>query len=306
MPAISYPIGVEHGIPYVITGPDGTRAVLNDDTDPDYVGFLTPRDGGGVTGLERAGVREVSDLLPEADGGVHGVFLRDRLSFTLGGMIPPDAPITANDGWQGRQSRLLRATDALAGNAVLTWTPTTAVPVRLAFRAQQPTRITDARPKKFLVSGVAEESGIESQSPQVLSIPATAPAGGGFSSPLTSLLTSTAGSSGTGTATAIGAITAWPVITVAGPCANPTIVNATLGLGLYLNYSLSAGETLVIDTNPRRRTVKLNGVTNRFNAVTWALSAWWGLAPGANVIQTGYSSYSNPAGVTLSWRDAWG
>lgn len=306
MPAISYPIGVENGLTYTITGPTGIRAVLNDDTDPDWVGFLNPRDGGGVTGLERAGVREVSDLLPEADGGVHGIFLRERLSFTLGGIIPPDAPITANDGWQGRQSRLLRATDALSGNAILTWTPSTAVPVQLAFRAAGPTRITGARPKTFLVSGVSEESGIEAQTPQVVNIPATSPAGGGFSSLLTSPLTSTAGVSGAATCTNVGAIGAWPVITITGPCTNPTIVNSTTGLGLYLTYSLAAGDTLVIDTNPRRRSVKLNGATNRFSAVNWALSSWWGLVPGANVIQTGYQSYSNPASVSLSWKDAWG
>lgn len=306
MPALSNPIGVEHGAKYVITGPDGTRAVINDDTDPDYVGFLAPRDGGGVSGLERAGVREVSDLLPEADGGVHGIFLRDRLTFTLGGVIPPDSPVTANDGWQGRQSRLLRATDALSGDSVLTWTPSTAVPVQLAFRAQQPTRITDARPKRFLVSGVSQESGIEAQSPQVVSILASGSGGGGFSSLLTSPLGSTATVSGSGTCIAIGAIPAWPVITIAGPCANPNVINSTTGLGLYFTYSLNAGETLVIDTNPRRRTVKLNGTANRFSAVNWASSTWWPLIPGSNVIQTGYSSFSSPAGVTISWKDAWG
>ena len=306
MPAISYPIGVEHGLPYVITGPDGTRAVINDSTDPDYVGYLNPATGGGVTGLERAGVRENSDLLPEADGGVHGTFLRDRLSFTLGGIIPPDSPGTANDGWVGRQARLLRATDALDADAVLTWTPTNAVPVRLAFRAQQAARITGTRPKNFLVSGVAEGSGIEAQTPQVVAIPASGSGSGGFASPLTSLLTSTAGVSGTGTCTAIGAIDAWPTLTITGPCSNPTVVNSTIGAGLYFAYTLAAGQTLVVDTDPRRRTVKLDGVTNRFDAVSWALSRWWALQPGANVVQIGFSSYSAPAGVTISWKDAWG
>lgn len=306
MTALTNPIGVEHGLKYVITGPDGTRAVLNDSTDADYVGYLTPRDGGGVTGLERAGVREVSDLLPEADGGVHGTFLRDRLAFTLGGSIPPDAPVTA-DSWVGRQARLLRATDALSRDAVLAWTPSGAVPVQVSFREQNPTRITGARPKSFLVAGVSAESVIYSQALQVASLSPSGAVGGGFSSLLTSPLGSSATAVGALAVTNAGSTDTWPLLKITGPCSNPNVINGTAdGRGLYFIYTLAAGEYLTIDTNPRRRTVKLNGEANRYNAVDWTRSAWWALEPGVNTLNLGFSSYSAPAALEVTWRDAWG
>lgn len=306
MTALANPIGVEHGLKYVITGPDGTRAVLNDSTDVDYVGILNPRDGGGVTGLERAGVRETSDLLPEADGGVHGVFRRDRLAFTLGGIIPPDAPVTA-DGWVGRQARLLRATDALAADAILTWTPSGAPPVQVAFREQQPTRITGARPKAFLVAGVSEEAVIYSQALNVASLSPSGLVGGGFASPLTSPLGSSATAVGALAVTNAGASETWPTIKITGPCTNPNVINGSAGgRGLFLTYTLAAGEYLLIDTNPRRRTVKLNGEANRYGAIDWTRSAWWPLEPGVNTLNLGFTSYSAPAALEVSWRDAWG
>src|SRR5213080_746959 len=191
MTAIANPIGVQHGLPYVITGPDGTRAVLNDTTDADFVGFLNPDSGGGVTGLERAGVRENADVLPEADGGVHGPFRYDRLAFTLQGLIPPDSPAGA-DTWLGRQAKLLKATNAMRADATLAWTPSEAPPVRVLFRQQQPTRITGRRPKTFLVAGVSEDPNAYSQGLNSAILNPSAGSIGGFASLLTSPLTSSA------------------------------------------------------------------------------------------------------------------
>lgn len=305
MTPLANPIGVEHGLTYVITGPDGTRAVLNDNTDPDFVGFLNPRDGGGVTGLERAGVREVSDLLPEADGGVHGTFRRDRLSFTLQGIISPDQPVGAPyDSWVGRQARLLRATDALAADATLKWTPTSAPAVQVAFRSQQATRITGARPKAFMVAGVSEQSAVFSQALNVAALAPAGVVGGGFTSPLTSPLGSAAASVGALPVTNAGSVETWPELTIIGPCSNPSITLG--GVGLFLTYVLAAGEQLVIDTNPRRRTVKLGGTSDRYGAIDATRSQWFSLQPGVNTLQLGFTSYSSPAALECRWRDAWG
>lgn len=304
MTALANPIGVENDLTYVITGPDGTRAVLNDKTDPDFVGFIAPRSGGGISGLERADVREVFDLLPEADGGVHGTFRRNRLSFTIAGLITPND--YAGDSWVGRQARLLRATDALELDATLSWTPSAAVPVQVKFRSQQATRITEARPKRFLVAGVSAEPAVLSQALNVASLVPSGAGTGGFTSPLTSPLTSGASSVGGLTVTNAGSVKTWPELTIVGPCANPSVVHGATGQGLYLNTTLGAGETLVIDTNPRRRSVKLNGQSNRFGAVDFSRSAWFSLKPGANTLQLGFTSYSSPAGLEARWRDAWG
>lgn len=302
MTVITNPLGVEHGLKYVITL-GGLRAVLNDPTDADYVGFVNPRDGGGISGLERAGVRENADTLPEADGGVHGVFRKDRLPFTIGGIIPPDTPAGA-DTWLGRQAKLLAVTDAMSSDAVLAWTPSEAPAVQIGFRQQQPTRITGTRPKTFLVAGVAEDPLIYSQA--LNSVVLNPAAGvGGFTSPLRSLLTSSATAAGAITATNAGRSATWPVFTLAGPITNPVITGPT-GAKLAFIYTLATGETLVIDTNPRRRSILLNGTGNRYGALDWTQSTWFALAPGANVINLGAAVFSAGASLTITWRDAWG
>lgn len=303
MTALTNPLGVEHGLTYTITGPDGTRAVINDSTDPDFVGFLTPRDSGGVTGLERAAVRENADTLPEADGGVHGIFRRERLAFTLQGILPPDGPVTA-DSWVGRQARLLRATDALAADATLKWTPSSAVPVQVSFRAQQATRISGARPKTFMVAGVSQDPAAYSQALNFSQLVPSAAAPGGFAFPIVFPWASSAASVGGLAVTNAGSIETWPTLTINGPCANPSILLG--GVGLYLNYTLATGEYLVIDTSPRSRTVKLGGTANRYSAIDWTRSQWFSLQPGVNTLQLGFTSYSSPASLEVRWRDAWG
>lgn len=293
-------LGVEQGAVYAIVGPSGARAVINDPADPDFVGFLT----GPPTGLERAGVRENADVLPEADGGVHGRFLRDRLPFTLPGIVPPDGGALT---WPARQDRLLEATDALSADALLQWTPSTGVPVQIAFREQQPTRITDRRPKTFLVAGVSEDPAVYSQELHELQVaPAPGASAGGFTSPMRSPLVSGAAAAGVVEVINAGRSRAWPVLSVYGPCVNPSITNQRTGETIYLNVTLAAGEAFVIDTNPRRRTVRLNGVANRYRYLDSARSHWWALLPGANEVRVGFASYTAGARLVVQWRDAWG
>lgn len=299
MPDLVNPIAVEQGATYVIVSPDGIRAVINDVTDDDYVGNLTAP----PSGLERAGVRESADLLPEADGGVHGRFLRDRLPFTLSGIIPPS---NGSQTWQSRQARLLRATDALEADATLMWTPSSAPPVQVKFREQQPTRITDRRPKTFLVAGVSADPAIYSQALNLQTILPTSVGGGGFASPLTSPLTSSSPPTGAGTVINAGQRKTWPELTFVGPAENPSVRNATLGRGLFLNYTLAAGERLVIDTDPRRRSIRLGGTANRYSALNDDLSAWFYLRPGSNDLRLGFTSWSGAAALEVRWRDAWG
>src|SRR5690606_15899574 len=52
-----------------------------------------------------------------------------------------------------------------------------------------------------------------------------------------------------------GDVEAWPVWTVRGPYAEVRVANLTTGRTLYLTAPASAGEVLVIDTRPRRKTV---------------------------------------------------
>lgn len=297
---MTYSLGVEQGAIYEIVGPDGTRAVINDPTDQDFVGFLTSP----PTGLERAGVRENGEDIPEADGGVHGAFLYGRLTWTLQGVIPP---IGSKRSWIERQNRLLVATDAMRGDGELRWSPSEGVPVRVRFRQQQPTRITERRPKAFLVAGVCESSGIEAQGLTVETVtPGDEPAGEFLMFP-TAFPLGGNGAAPTGViANTLGRSTAWPTVRVHGPCTNPTITNATTGQKIALECTLNAGEFLELDTRPGRRSVLLNGTANRYSAVDFPNTSWWGLVPGQNEIRLGLASFGAGCRMDVEWRDTWG
>lgn len=91
----STPIGVEVGAVYELIGPDGSRAVINDPGDPDFAGFLDGEDG--VSGLERAGVRESAEDFAEGHGRIQGRNLYGGLAFTFKGKIPPDPRMEAGE-----------------------------------------------------------------------------------------------------------------------------------------------------------------------------------------------------------------
>lgn len=300
------PIGVEFGAVYELVGPDGTRAVLNNPGDPDFAGFLTGDDA--VTGLERAAVRESADVIPEGDGGVHGTFRYDRLAFTLKGIVPPGGGVDELAEWARRQDRLLGATDAMRADGILRWTTSTGTAVQVAFRQQQATRITGRRPKSFLVAGVCERAAVESQAVATTTIPIDAVSSGGLASPMVSPLASTAALAGAATVTNIGSADAWPTFTIAGPITNPSIRSLRFGLELRFLYTLAAGETLVVVTDPSRRSILLNGspTADRYDALDYLPSSWFPLAPGGNDLRIGAASYSAGASVAVSFRHAWG
>lgn len=296
------PLGVEVGVVYTLIGPDGTRAVINDPADRDFVGYLSGEDG--VTGLERAGVRQSVDALPEADGQVFGAFRYEGLSFTLKGIVPPDA--ISGGSWLTRQAKLKRATNAMLADGRLLWTPSEAPPVFVNFRQAQPTRITGRRPKAFLIAGVCEDNVAYSQELHTDQAIITAGSVLGFASPLASPLGS-APNSGPNviTVTNRGDAPAWPVLTVYGPITNPVLTNATTGKAIRLTATLAAGEYITVDTNPRRRSI-YRGTVNAYSAYNFAASAWWALLGGDNVVTLTASASSPGAYLVVQWRDAWG
>lgn len=110
-----YPFAQQTGAHYVIVGPDGWRIAFNDQGDPDFVGFLTE-----VTGLDSPDVRESATELVGTDGGTHGDFYFGRRPMTFTGMSAGHATASIRDL---RMAKLRRATNALRGDASLTWKP---------------------------------------------------------------------------------------------------------------------------------------------------------------------------------------
>jgi hypothetical protein len=142
-------LGVEYGCKYVLTGPDGTRAVFNDSTDPDFVGILGPE----TSGLDSADVREDATEAVEEDGGHHGDFYDGRRPVVLVGTIIASSATNRNE----KSRRIKLASRALRKDATLKWQPAGGPEVELLLRRQQPVRITKGYVKDFQIPMVAAD-----------------------------------------------------------------------------------------------------------------------------------------------------
>lgn len=293
---MSLPAGPQYSAVYVLQGPDGTRAVLNDPTDADYIGVVTE-----ITGLDSPDVRENADDLVQMDGGIHGDFFYGRRPIVLSGMILN--PASADDR-NRKMTKLMQASNAMRGDATLTWTLANNNQQFVSVRRQQPLRITDNWQKTFQCSLVAADPRIYSTTLNQITTAASAVPTNigriydksydidyGGSAVAGGLLISNDGN----------AIT-YPILTVTGPGSNPQILNYTTGESINLIYTLAAGEYITIDT--LNRTVKLGGTTSRYSAIDFTNTKWWGLVPGLNDIRQGWTSQAG-ASLTVQWRSAW-
>lgn len=283
-PASDVPLGVEQGARYELIGPDGWRAVLNDPTDIDHVGFLTEPPSGIGDGAE---VRPSVDVIVEGDGAVHGAFYRGPRPWTLSGIIDPtirdlDGPVELAELVNRRITRLKRATRGLRTDAVMRWQPQGGRPVELRGRRATTPRFAGRMPKTFALGMTSSEWRILSQ--VVNSASAAAAAGI--------------------TARNEGDVESDLVITLRGAWVNPTITNNTTGrvMALTANGGLTmlAGDTLVIDT--ASKTIRLNGA-NRYDRLAFPASTWLELTAADNAL----AATGGPIGATwaVDWRDSW-
>lgn len=305
------PLGVQYGVKYTLTGPDGTVAVFNDPTDPNYVGVLDPAN---CSGFDSPEVRENSDDLVQMDGGIHGDFFYGRRPVTLAGKIYNVATTTERNQKITLLQRATNAVRAVAGgtgpaaangNARLTWTPDGGEQVFIDLRRQQPLRVTGPWDKDFQALMVAADPRIYSFSLYTTTVLASGGGGAtGFGFPMTFPLSFGAASpTGQISAENQGDAISYPVLTLTGPGTNPTIVNNTTGERITLNYTLNAGETLVVDT--LNKTILFNGNTPAYGALDYVNTQWWGLIPGVNDLRLLFFTFSAGASLRVDWRDAW-
>lgn len=287
--------GPQISAPFVLTGPDGTRVAFNNAADPDYIGML--RD---VTGLDSPDVRESADDLVQMDGGIHGDFFYGRRPVTLTGLLLN--PASADERNQ-RMTSLMRASNAMRADAILSWTLEGGEAQFLSVRRQQPLRITGAWQKEFQLAVVAADPRIYSTALHQEDVVPGADGLGGFSSPLTSPLTSSAPVSGQVMVDNQGSAQSPALLVINGPCTNPRVINFTTGEELVLTYTLGEAEFLVIDM--LNRTVLLNNSASRYGAVDFNATSWWWLEPGENDIRFAPSSYSLGCTLEIHFRDAW-
>lgn len=269
---------IELGATYSLTGPDGTQAVFNDSTHPNFVGWL--RD---ISGLDSPEVRlEVAQL-----GGTDGAFLTSpgyygARPITLGGVLAPGTAAQANQ----REEQLRRATDALRGDCTLSWWPSGLNEMQISCRRQEALRITPGRPREFQVSLVAPDPRIYSveQVTRIISYAQDAAMG------------IVVGNAGTAYAPA--------VIRVTGPVTAPTIRLEQTGETLnFPALSLPANQTLEINT--LTKTVTINGV-NAYTHLAFETSAWFMLPPqSAPTIRLFGSQRTAGTQLRVEYRHAW-
>jgi phage-related protein len=100
--------------------------------------------------------------------------------------------------------------------------------------------------------------------------------------------------------------TAYPIIRVWGAITDPEIINITTGKRFKFTTTVPAGNYLEIDT--LMHTVFLNGdlLYSKYGTMDNAISNWWGLAPGDNLIGLVAGAYTGDGiRADFYYRDAW-
>lgn len=258
---------------------DGTRAVLNDAADPDYVGTLTE-----ITGLDSAEIRESAEDLVESDGGSHGSFYFGRRPITMNVKVHGH-PTTLDRAT--RIDRLRRATTALRSDADLLWAPLNHLTegLQIPVRRQQPFREVGGWNKDLQVALVSEKAVIESQTQR--------------QSPSTTSSVTIENK---------GSYPAYPQFEISGTSVSPSVASSNGGAVFTspsgATLSLDASEKVVIDTLTHSATftagARSGQSANKY--INFATTAIWPyLDPAGETTFT----LSGGGSLIVKWRDAW-
>lgn len=98
-----------------------------------------------------------------------------------------------------------------------------------------------------------------------------------------------------------GEALAWPLWTLSGPMTAATFTNNTTGDVLSLTASISAGQSLTIDTSPGQKTVTREDGSKHFEYVD-PTSTLWGLAIGTNNIAVSVTGSGAGTLLTLQYK----
>ena len=99
-----------------------------------------------------------------------------------------------------------------------------------------------------------------------------------------------------------GDVEAFPVFTIAGPGTNPTLTNNTTGKSISATITLTAGQSLIIDT--QAKTVKREDGSNQFSTLSFA-SVLWTLATGNNLLNLTMGGTGAGSQITVSYKNRW-
>lgn len=109
---------------------------------------------------------------------------------------------------------------------------------------------------------------------------------------------------GTQTIDNTGDVEAFPVWTVHGPCSSIKLTNTTTDEVIDLPVTLTATQTVTVDTRPFRKTVVRDDGTNLYGSLTTA-SALWDLPTGLSTITVSLPGATADSYVTLTYSRRW-
>lgn len=288
---------------YILTGPDGTRAVFNAPTDPDFCGYLDPTNG--ITGLlDSAQVRESFVNTVEGDGATQGNQYFSRRVGTLQFSIVNWGSMAQE---QQIESKIKRASRGMrrTGPCTLTWTPDGGATRMMFLYRQDAMQITGRVPKSVVLPMSSPYSYIYSAALHQQQIPFNLGVGDlGFSSPITSPFSTVYNpSSSQNYINNAGDAETWPLFTINGPMFNPELINNSYDKSWTLDAYIYQGQQYVIDTFLRTVTLQtplelgtdiVNGILNpsfEYDS-PGNVSSWW-IPNGAislNSVQLGWSN----------------
>lgn len=285
---------IELGVPYYFYTPNQANYfALGAPADANFCGYVNE-----VTGLDSPGVRENAQVVVAGDGGYHGAFWKDRRPWTMSGSIMPQFPLLARDQAQEKIEGIIMA--CMIADGWLTWTPADGIQKMVAFRAQQPPRMTRGQStvdKAFQIACVSADWRVLSWN--TITVSATG------ASPLT-----------TGTAQNLGNADAAPKFVITGPftnAGNVTITNTITNKSIVLDTpAIAAGTTWTIDLTGTYPTVFDSNGINHDGAVDPLLTDWTiavagtvSVANGNNAFRITGSGSSAASGLAVTWRHSW-
>lgn len=101
-----------------------------------------------------------------------------------------------------------------------------------------------------------------------------------------------------------GDVEAHPVWTAKGPATGVSLFNDTTGQSIELPVTLTAEQSVVIDTRPLRKTVRRNDGTNLFGSLSLT-SSLWSLPPGTSSIRVELPGATSESFVSLVYVRRW-
>ncbi|KPL72256.1 hypothetical protein ADN00_15680 [Ornatilinea apprima] len=108
----------------------------------------------------------------------------------------------------------------------------------------------------------------------------------------------------TATLTNSGDVEAWPVITITGPGTHFHVTNHTSGKFIVVDTTLLTGESLIIDTRPRTRSIRDGDGVNRFAYLTPA-SSLFPMKQGNNQVEVEIVGGNGNTSVTVMYTPAY-